>query len=446
MSYAEFTYPILQSWDWWHMYNTKRITMQIGGSDQYGNITAGIDAVKYILANHPDPAVKKEHKNATPPFGFTVPLLTNSSGAKFGKSAGNALWLDKDMMSSFDLYGYFLRTSDEDVEKYLKLFTFIPIEQITTIMDEHRKEPSKRQAQHVLARDFLELVHGKVAAQAAELQHRLCFGKPVDQKSPEIQEALKRIGEEATSSTVAINASNRPSPDLKLPYSFVYTRSIARILVAAGLCATASEANRLTGSSGAYIGGSRPLGYKGKDDILTFTPIKSWKNQDTHHYLVDGKLLVLRRGKANIRIVKVVPDEEFIAEGLTFPGMEDWTRQKNRVQLDEEGEVIPEPKNPNVISTGVDLSDREEIRRLRRERTEKSHKKTTERWKATEKRRQDRMQLLEADLTMKSQPPSSGVIRKIYSEAEIPSNSSGVVRKISTGNTGDWASLRYDED
>jgi len=107
MSFSEFCYPILQGWDWWHMYHTKGIQMQIGGSDQFGNIVSGIESVKYIAKNHPDPDVRQEggvHELNTP-YGFTVPLLTTASGAKFGKSAGNAIWLDQQMTSSFDLYG-----------------------------------------------------------------------------------------------------------------------------------------------------------------------------------------------------------------------------------------------------------------------------------------------------------------------------------------------------
>ncbi|KAI9640030.1 tyrosyl-tRNA synthetase [Ciborinia camelliae] len=426
MSYAEFSYPLLQSWDWWHMYNTKGITMQIGGSDQYGNITAGIDAVKYILANHPDPVIKEKHEKATPPIGFTVPLLTTASGAKFGKSAGNALWLDKDMMSSFDLYAYFLRTSDQDVEKYLKLFTFMPIEKITTLMEEHMKEPSKRQAQHALARDFLELVHGEPAAKEAELQHRLRFSKSDSHGSvKELQDELERTQDRMASASM--NASNRPKADLKLPHSFIYTRSIARILVAAGLCASATEANRLCGASGVYIGGSRPLGYVGKDDVLTFTPIKRWQNQDTLHYLIDGKMLVLRRGKANIRIIKVVPDKEYIAEGLAFPGIEEWIREKTPKVLDEEGEIIEPEKNPNIDRTGVDRSDRDEIRRLRAERRVKSHGQSVSKYEAKEQRRQHRMALLQADLALTSQLATNepadldSLVKKVELTAPPPS-------------------------
>lgn len=111
MSFAEFTYPLLQSWDWWYMYSTKDIQVQVGGSDQFGNILTGIDAIDYIRFNHFDPDVRRDEKKLqgkerllTKPMGFTVPLLTTKSGEKFGKSAGNAVWLDPDMTSAFDLY------------------------------------------------------------------------------------------------------------------------------------------------------------------------------------------------------------------------------------------------------------------------------------------------------------------------------------------------------
>ena len=106
MSFAEFCYPLMQAWDWWHMYEEKGIQMQIGGSDQFGNIVAGIDAVKYIAKSHPDPLIRQENgvQDATAPYGFTVPLLTTAAGAKFGKSAGNAIWLDQALTTLFDLY------------------------------------------------------------------------------------------------------------------------------------------------------------------------------------------------------------------------------------------------------------------------------------------------------------------------------------------------------
>lgn len=105
MSFAEFTYPLLQAYDWWHMYSTKGIQLQIGGSDQFGNIIAGMDAIKHIAKTHYDPEVRQKKEDPLmKPMGFTVPLLTTASGEKFGKSAGNAVWLDKEMTSTFNLY------------------------------------------------------------------------------------------------------------------------------------------------------------------------------------------------------------------------------------------------------------------------------------------------------------------------------------------------------
>jgi len=108
MSFAEFSYPLLQAWDWWHMYSNLGIQMQVGGSDQYGNIIAGMDAIRYMSENHPDRNYMQKDAGSLDmlsPFGVTVPLLTTASGAKFGKSAGNAIWLDPNMTSSFDVYG-----------------------------------------------------------------------------------------------------------------------------------------------------------------------------------------------------------------------------------------------------------------------------------------------------------------------------------------------------
>lgn len=112
MSFSEFTYPLLQAWDWWQMYQERAVQIQIGGSDQYGNIIAGIDAVKYIIQNQDVDAdgdqwldEKGRLKEELSPMGLTVPLLTTSSGEKFGKSAGNAVWLDRKLTSAFDLYG-----------------------------------------------------------------------------------------------------------------------------------------------------------------------------------------------------------------------------------------------------------------------------------------------------------------------------------------------------
>ncbi|KAI9715477.1 MAG: hypothetical protein M1812_005953 [Candelaria pacifica] len=343
MSFAEFTYPLLQSWDWWHMYQTKGIQIQIGGSDQFGNIVAGIDAIKYIAKNHQDPDVRqdKEDKQLTP-YGFTVPLLTTASGEKFGKSAGNAIWLDKEMTSSFDLYQvyldpklepmsykvnrsiqFFLRSADADVERYLKLFTFIPIPQIEGIVADHMRLPHERKAQHILARDFVELVHGEEEAKDAEARHRLLFHGPSVSARTEDPNGdwSNPLNPQAPQTT----QNNAPSPNVTLPASLVYDQSIARVLYHAGLVSSKGEGHRLAQNQGAYVG-SRPAGGGGMPDELKFSPVKLWDPKLTQDYIIDGGLLILRVGKWKVKIVKIVSDEEFTRLELDAPGWKEFKR------------------------------------------------------------------------------------------------------------------------
>jgi tyrosyl-tRNA synthetase len=327
MSFAEFTYPILQAWDWWTMYQANKIQMQIGGSDQFGNITAGIDAVKYIATNHPDPVVRDEIKDHGPPFGFTVPLLTTSSGQKFGKSAGNAIWLDKEQTSSFELYKFFLGTSDADVSKYLKLFTFMPIGDINTLVKEHMESPPQRRAQHKLAAEFVELVHGEEEAKHAEAQHRLIFAKktmtPEEYAAAETKLGVTSPGPQA--SGIVANSNEGLTAHMKLPRSFVESSSIGKVLLACGLAASATEGHRLAAAQAIYVGGL--TGRQGEEtkvmqDIsLSFTNIQTWKMEDIQNLLVDNKLLILRRGKNLVRIIEVITDSEYKKLGLSYPGM-----------------------------------------------------------------------------------------------------------------------------
>lgn len=327
MSFSEFSYPLMQAWDWWHMYHTKGIQMQIGGADQYGNITAGIDAVKHIAKTHSDPDTQNHVKPLGDPFGFTVPLLTTSSGAKFGKSAGNAIWLDNEQTSAFDFYGYFLQTSDADVSKYLKLFTFMPIEAIDTLVSEHQQDPSKRKAQHALAHEVVELVHGPHEAKVAEQQHRFLFAKPQDERSelePTELDAPADPAEVAGYTTL----NNRPNVNVQLPASVIHKLSIPRILYACGLAQSTAEGTRLAQQNSVFIGGmnrKKSQDYETKvpmsDAAVNWTRIKPWAIEDTAKYLVHGDLLMLRKGKHNIRCIQVVPDEEYDASGKSYPGM-----------------------------------------------------------------------------------------------------------------------------
>ncbi|KAK0668246.1 tyrosyl-tRNA synthetase mitochondrial precursor encoded by the yts1 protein [Cercophora samala] len=350
MSFAEFTYPLMQGWDWWHMYEANGIQMQIGGSDQYGNIVTGIETVKIVRDNEPDPAKKIAPGPYNDPVGFTVPLLTDSAGVKFGKSAGNAIWLDKFQTSEFDLYGYFVRRSDEEVEKLLKLFTFLPLENINEAMKIHNENPAERVAQHLLAFEVVALVHGMNAAHRTALSHKAMYGKEV--VIPGVSLKMPKPVDEDLPPTI----QNAPRMDMQLPESLIMGKSIGRILHAAGLASSSSEGHRLATQQAAYIG-AMP-GHKRTDDtkvmdhsLLTFTPIKLWFPQETRNYLIDGKMLILRKGKHNIRIIEMVSDEEWKKSGQTYPG-EPGTGAlrmlREQLRMLKQGRLTPEEVKANL--------------------------------------------------------------------------------------------------
>lgn len=323
VSFAEFTYPLMQGWDWWTLFERHNVQMQIGGSDQYGNIITGIELVKTARANEPDPARKLPCKDEfDDPVGFTVPLLTDSSGVKFGKSAGNAVWLDQFMTTTFDLYGYFVRRPDADVERLLKLFTFLPMPEIQKIMQEQVQDQSKRVAQHRLAYEVVTLVHGEEAAKKAQEEHRMMYTSG-GIFIPRTTEEPGREYEEPGEGKKDIN--HAPRIDMILPESLIMGKSISRILYAAGLAKSASEGNRLAIAQAVYIGGMPGGRIQGRDmemnpSQLTWNKVQLWFPQETQRYLIDGKLLILRKGKHNIRVIKMVSDEEYEKSGQTYPG------------------------------------------------------------------------------------------------------------------------------
>lgn len=338
MSYAEFSYPLIQGWDWWHMFQSGT-QIQIGGADQFGNILAGAEAVKTIMQE--DVPFMERHRtnlkgstSTGDPMGFTVPLLTTSAGEKFGKSAGNAIWIDQQLTSSFDLYQFFLRSADADVEKYLKLFTFLPIQEIQQIMKKHGEDESQRTAQHTLAYEFVELVHGKQAADSARAQHTAAFSKTMSIQDLRSQvntqtEALP-FGSRSLDINPSINKYAQPLTressfelNIKLPSSLVMGQPLSRVIWSAGLTNSKSEGQRLINSGGVYIGGVMG-GEEGTraTDSIAYVPAKdaSWNNYK--HLIVDGNILCLRTGKWKKKFITIIPDEEFKSLGLTCPGWE----------------------------------------------------------------------------------------------------------------------------
>jgi len=369
MSFAEFTYPLLQAWDWWELFK-KGTQIQIGGADQFGNILAGVNAIKgmkkiervhfesderfqghvghsFLASQDPAPRVGG---NINEPVGFTVPLLTTSAGVKFGKSAGNAIWLDKEMTSTFDLYQFFLRSTDADVERYLKLLTFLSMADIEDIMQEHRLDESKRVAQHKLAFEFVELIHGLGAAKEAERQHKTLFSRDVsidslraDASRTEDKEA--RVPGDWSNAlnkyAKPVSAVDTSSVHLKLPESLVVNQSFARVLWSAGLVASHGEGHRLIAKKGCHVGsksGRRAVDSQ-MSDYLSFAPIVTTRPEETQKYIVDENLLILRVGKWKMKIITILSDKEYEEAGLTCPGWKeeddagrgDWKEEQQEI-------------------------------------------------------------------------------------------------------------------
>lgn len=176
ISFAEFSYQIIQSIDFLHLYRHEDVQLQIGGADQWGNITAGLDLIR-----------KKEGHEAKA-FGLTIPLLLKSDGTKFGKTAGGAIWLDPEKTSPYEFYQFWLNQRDEDVIKYLKYFTFFNQEEIAVLEDSLEKEPHLRKAQKALAEDMTRFVHGEDALIEAQKITQALFSGDIADLSPEIVE------------------------------------------------------------------------------------------------------------------------------------------------------------------------------------------------------------------------------------------------------------------
>src|SRR5437588_4365162 len=162
ISYTEFSYMLLQAYDFLHLFRERHCTIQVGGSDQWGNITAGIDLIRRVEGGEA--------------HGLVAPLFTTASGAKFGKTEGGAVWLDPALTSPYQLYQFWMNTDDRDAELYLKLFTLLPQDEIKALLKAHHKDPSRREAQKKLAMEVTERAHGETARNAM-VASEILFGE-----------------------------------------------------------------------------------------------------------------------------------------------------------------------------------------------------------------------------------------------------------------------------
>jgi tyrosyl-tRNA synthetase len=227
ISYTEFSYMLLQANDFLYLFDHHSCTIQGGGSDQWGNITAGIELIRKARAGEA--------------FGVTFPLLTTSSGEKFGKSAGNAVWLDPAKTSPYQFYQYWIRTEDAEVEKLLKLFTFLEVGEIATILTTHQQAPEQRVAQKRLAMEMTRLVHGEEKLAQAIASSEALFGGELSGLS---DSDLADIFADVPSFTIEVDAIAK---GLRLP----------DLLVRAGAAKSKGEATRLVAAGGVYLNNKR---------------------------------------------------------------------------------------------------------------------------------------------------------------------------------------------
>lgn len=180
ITYTEFSYMLMQAYDFWHLNQTRNCELQVAGQDQWGNITAGIDLIR-----------KKSQKEV---YGFTMPLLTKSDGSKFGKTNGHAIWLDIHKTSAYEMYQFFINAEDEKVIDYLKFLTFLSKEEIERIAEEQKQAPHLRTAQKVLAQEVITFIHGKEAyEEALKISQALFAGDIQALTAEEIEMGMKDL-------------------------------------------------------------------------------------------------------------------------------------------------------------------------------------------------------------------------------------------------------------
>ncbi|EJV6889220.1 TPA: tyrosine--tRNA ligase [Enterococcus faecalis] len=259
ISFTEFTYQILQSIDFYTLHKKYNIQLQIGGADQWGNITAGLDLIR-----------KKEGPEAKV-FGLTIPLMLKADGTKFGKTAGGAIWLDPKKTSPFEFYQFWLNQDDRDVIKYLKFFTFLDKEEIDALAEKVEKEPGKREAQRRLAEEVTRFVHDDAALEEAQkISEALFSGNIKDLTIEEIEQGLEHVP------TVEITKDAKNIVDWLVDTEIEPSKRQAREDVSGG--AISINGDRVT------------------DLDFAVDP--------TQHF--DGKFVVVRKGKKNYFLAKVM--------------------------------------------------------------------------------------------------------------------------------------------
>jgi len=259
ISYTEFSYMILQSYDFYELSKLHDCTLQLGGSDQWGNIVSGIDLTRRLAGKQV--------------YGMTFPLITKSDGTKFGKSEGGAIWLDAEKTSPYEFYQYFVRQADEDIIRYLKVFTQLTLEEIAELEEQVKNEPYKRAAQKKLAEEVTRTVHGQDTLDKVLKASQVLFGAAI---------------EDLDDSTIANIFKDVPSTlqDKKVLAS---GWNLIDALVETEACKSKGQARKLVQSGGVYVNNNQQ-----KDTEL----------QLTSESMASESYLILRTGKKNYYLVQ----------------------------------------------------------------------------------------------------------------------------------------------
>ena len=251
ISFTEFSYQVLQAYDFLRLFHDRGCRVQLGGSDQWGNITAGIELIRRVAGEQA--------------FGITHPLVTKDDGAKFGKTESGTIWLDAEKTSPYEMYQFWLNTPDSDVVKFLGYFTFLGRDEVADLADIVAKTPEEREAQRVLARHVTALVHGDVAMREAEAIGAAMFG-----------------GEVASLGSAQLEQVCRAIPTTDLTPAEVAAMTVVDLLVRVGAAESKGEARKLLAGGGITLNGKRLVG---GTEILSAVPA------------LHGRFWIVRKGR-----------------------------------------------------------------------------------------------------------------------------------------------------
>ena len=258
ITYTEFSYSLLQAYDFLMLFDRYHCTLQMGGSDQWGNITAGMDLIRRV--------------RGAKAYGLVLPLITTASGTKFGKTEAGAVWLDPQLTKPYEFYQFWLNADDRDAVKYLKFFTFLTGERIAELEMASAREPEKRLAQRELAREVTSLVHGEQAVGEAETASAKLFAGDIATMS--VSELLQ-VFPNVPSSSAAYSAEGWP---------------VVELLSTAGVTSSKGEATRLIRSGGIYVNSRRVT-----DEKERLKPDQA----------IEGQLFVIRKGKRDNFLIRI---------------------------------------------------------------------------------------------------------------------------------------------